>query len=514
MTIPSILFPDLDAPLVTEESPSSVLFKDLNLDQVFASATKRREAYELLPFYFAPLTDADSILYRQEVFADLEDPGVLELLSAFAAEQLVARSAAQRKEMQNDDGGFNHYHRARHFLNAALRYCDTISRLSSGLTDRWLGSAALRAVRSYLAGYVASGEFTALESEGRDVLHALDQVRYSVLVDGDRVTVGPFGGEEDYSAEVEATFSRFQQGAVTDYLPDFKDTEAYAGAGILDLVAKVFPDAFAALDAFCKGHFDYLDAAVRRLDRELQFYLSYLDYIRPIRDAGLPITTPVVSATSKAEQALDTFDLALAAQLTARDETVVCNDLTLSGAERIFVVSGPNNGGKTTFARTVGQLHYLARLGCPVPGREVHLFLCDRIFTHFEKEEDVTSLAGKLQDELNRMKGDFDAATSSSVFVFNEVFNSTSADDALFLSREMLERIGALDALGVCVTFLDELASLNDKVVSMVSMVVPEDPAIRTHKVVRKPADGRAYAQAIADKYGLTYERLSAEIGR
>jgi hypothetical protein len=514
MTVRSILFPDPEAPLVTEEPPSSVLFDDLKLDQVISSATTRRDAYELQPFYFAPLSDLDSIVYRQEVFADLEDDAVHEVLSRFAAEEVVARFSYRVKDLREDDGGYNHYHRARYFLNATMHYRDVVERLSSGLAECQLGSVALRDVRSYLAGYVTSGAFTDLGTEALAVRRALDEVRYCVLVKGDRVTVGPYGGEEDYSEQVGATFARFQHGAVKDYLPELKDQASFAGAGILDLVAKVFPEVFEKLDAFCAKHLGYLDDTVRTLDRELQFYLSYVDYIQPMRAAGLGFSTPVVSSSSKEEQALETFDLALAAQLTARGELVVCNDLVLSDPERILVVTGPNNGGKTTFARTFGQLHYLARLGFPVPGRETHLFLCDHIFTHFEKEEDATSLAGKLQDELDRMKADFDRSTSSSIFVLNEVFNSTSADDALFLSREILDRLDALDALGVCVTFLDELASLSEKVVSMVSTVVPDDPAIRTHKVVRKPADGRAYAQAIADKYGLSYERLAAEIGR
>jgi DNA mismatch repair ATPase MutS len=485
-------------------------FTDLRLDQVVDRAVTGRAEYELAPHFYAPLTTVEAIEYRQAVFRDLDQPDVLDAVRSFAEEMREVRRRLRTSSK------LRHVHQAQAwFLDAVAVYLQSVSTLADLLHRARLRSPAMLDLLGHLDDYRASQPLTELVDETTSLRQALQGLSYTLLIHGDRVTVDRYADEADYSVEVEATFRRFQQSAPKDYRMELATTPFmnHVEEAILDRVARLFPEVFGPLGEFCAVHRDFMDPTMAAFDREVQFYVAYLEYIEPLRRAGLDFCYPVVSY-AKQVAASRTFDLALASDLVGSGAPVVRNDFALRGAERIFVVTGPNQGGKTTFARTLGQLHHLGSLGCPVPGTEANLLLPDRVFTHFERQERVEDLRGKLESDLVRVRTILDQATPQSLVLMNEVFSSTTFEDARWLSERVLGRMIELDLVGVWVTFIDELTTLGPQTVSLVAGIDQQDAARRTFVVERRPADGLAYAEAIAHKHGLTYAQLEGRVQR
>ena len=505
----SILFPqNRGIPLQTQEPEC---FRDLNLDQVFAPIL--RENPNLAPWIYTLCPDRETVFFRQAVLKDLRREENRQLFGDFSRELLelsrLYRAAAE--ELSSGDSWRNTWLVRGHMLELGNRYCSTLETLREKLRSRVLVSRGLENFKIRLEAYCESPAYGQLSGALDKLNNRFGSLQYCLLIRNGTVRVKKYQGEPDLSEEILRVFERFRQGEGKDYrqqLPE-RPYADHVEVGILHCLSKLYPEEFDLLENFIRDFPDFLEEGICRVAGELLFYLSWLKRTEPMEQAGLPFCIPGVAEPGERRFADGFFDLALADNLGSR---IVANDFFLEPPEQIIVVTGPNQGGKTTFARAFGQLHYLAALGLTVPGRQAALGLSDRVVTHFERQETIQSLSGKLQDDLIRLKALLDQTTDRTVFVINEIFASTTQADALELGGRMMELLLKTGAAGILVTFLEELARTGPETVSMMSSVEPENPDCRTYRVVRRPPDGQAYAMTLARKHGLTYEMLRRRI--
>ena len=484
---------------------------DLFLDQVIDRLARGRLNKRAGDLFAIPLADVGTIRYRQDVFRDLESQQVFETLIRFSdgMQAVQGRLAAVRSLRHAQER--EHWH-----LHAALDYVAAVHALAAGLDDLELGSDGLSEAREAIRCYAGSSEFQRLAADAHETRKSLDSVRYRLRIHAGSVQVTHVvDNEPDYTADVLATFARFREQEGTSRLARIESDGSmnHVEAAIAGFVARLFPETYAKLHEFFEQHGAFLDAQIERLHADAQFYLGYLDLVTELAKVGVRFCLPELSEDGGVAVE-GGIDLALALSVLDKQTRLVANDCVLDPEERLLVVTGPNQGGKTTYARLVGQLHHLTSLGVPVPARHARVPIVDRVLSLFERGENLADQRGHLYDDLVRARDILTSAGPESLVILNEVFSSTTLDDAVLLGREVLSRLRDTGARCVCVTFLDELTDLGEGTVSAVASVDPDDPTRRTFQIVRRPADGLAYAHALAEKYRVDYTSIKNRMDR
>ena len=255
---------------------------------------------------------------------------------------------------------------------------------------------------------------------------------------------------------------------------------------------------------------------------EIEFVSRSSELIRSLAShEGCSVSFPVIKdASEKVFSAEELYNPRVALAISER---IVTNDLSFDELARIYVLTGPNRGGKSVITVALGAAQCFFQLGLPVPAKRAEISPVDAIFTHFPEGADDTIDKGRLGEECARLREIFDGATPDSMILLDESLSSTGAYEASYIASEILTGFAVMRCRGIFSTHLHELAAsvpdINKRVserggVMIDTLVAGIEEGERSFKIHRAKPDGKSYARDIADKYGLTFENLMERMKR
>ncbi len=201
---------------------------------------------------------------------------------------------------------------------------------------------------------------------------------------------------------------------------------------------------------------DHVLAFFAALRAEIAFYVGCLNLRARLQDLGMPTCLPeIVAVEERKHTAHDLYDASLA---LSAGRSVVTNDL--DGDDRsVFIITGANQGGKSSFLRAIGIAQVLMQCGMFVPARAFTANICADIFSHYRREEDPSMLSGKLDEEMERMSEIVDRAVPNALVLFNESFAATNEREGSEIARQVVEALAECGLKLFFVTHLYEFAA-------------------------------------------------------
>ena len=254
---------------------------------------------------------------------------------------------------------------------------------------------------------------------------------------------------------------------------------------------------------------------------EIELLVKGARFISRLKQEGFPVCTPEICNIEEkifCASGIYNPDIALRAE-----SGIVQNDLDFDSDAKIFVLTGPNRGGKSVITCAVGMAQIMAQLGMPVPANSLKISPVDAVFTHFPAGGEDTIDKGRLGEECARLGIILEKVTPDSMILLDESLSSTGAYEASYIAAELLAAFGVVGCRGIFSTHLHELAArideINDKTaefggVKLDSIVAEITDGKRSFKIVRKKPDGKSYARDITDKYGLSFESILKKINK
>jgi DNA mismatch repair protein MutS len=511
----------------------------------------RRERFVTSVLTESPM-DPDVITYRAQVVANLlDDPGLRRRLA-----DVLPQLSRLAREPERPMFGFEWtVGQIVQRLGELELYVDAATSLDEALEASALRAPALHALGTSVHALVSSPEFEALRAELPALRAHLDEVQSitigvnlssdlrpesAAILSIDSKKIEGRGGLLERLLGHEAArrgITQLRGRSGTSLRALFPPMQVDAQGRHNDLVQdlrRLLERVMAPVGEVIERYVWVHTRAVADLESELSFLLNAVALIERLRAAGLPMCRPEIRPIAERVSYLEEgYNVSLALRMmqaaaTPRESTtggIVTNPMTFDEEHgRVWVLTGPNRGGKTTYARAVGLAHLLFQAGLYVPACTARMSPVDAIYTHFPSVEGARLGEGRLDEEAVRLAEIFRQATPHSLILLNEVLSGTSTLEALGLAYDAVRGLRLLGARAIYVTHLHELATRVDEinattgsggtVGSLVAGVEDERGSgegghRRTFRICPGRPHGLSYASEIAEQHGISYPQLA-----
>ncbi len=418
---------DIDKPLPYGRDDVA---EDLELNTVFGSMAKGDEfLFEVVKKgILSSLTDIDNILYRQDVLKDcIKNPEIVRALYDITIEAIEGKR-------KTHFGFFTKYPHSILFgaIETMTLFLDIFKKLrkvidthghkfeSEGFT-RFFSMIKKELSDEYIKE--VAGHLKELKFQNGMLISAR-------LGRGNKGTDYTLCKPDKRSNWLNQFFSK-KRPSYSFSIPERDESSARALSDLKDKGINLVADALAQ-------SVDHITNFFHVLQGELGFYIGALNLYEEVIGLGGSLSFPSPLLHTKREAHLrNLYDLSLL--LTMRQK-VVGNDLDISGGE-LVIITGANQGGKSTFLRSIGIAQLMMQAGMFVPADLFSSNVSTALFTHFKREEDKELESGKLDEELVRMSKIIDNIGKDAMILFNESFASTNEREGSEIARQIVSAL-------------------------------------------------------------------------
>lgn len=244
---------------------------------------------------------------------------------------------------------------------------------------------------------------------------------------------------------------------------------------------------------------------------DLKYYLLTVKYARKLTRDNYTISMPKINDAANEIHLRGIYNIRLAAK---KEENIVKNDFSFLENEKLFILTGPNRGGKTIITQAIGLNALFAKQGLFVTADEYEGYLFDTVLTHFPADENETLDYGRLGEEAVRVQNIVKASSPRTLVLLNETYSSTSAADGVYMASDLIHVLKHKNVPMIFNTHLHELAYRTEEMnqwegtSDVISITMEIVNNVNTFRVLRKVPEKNSYARNVALKYGVTYEQM------